>query len=168
MLKESTYSIEQLYTEHHGWLRNWLGQKLGCTSQAADISHDTFVRLLKKQRTFLLREPRAYLTTIAHGLVVNHWRRSDIEQAYREALMSLPPAQIPSAETHHIIIETLVQIDTMLSGLPVKVREAFLLNRLDGLRYKAIAQKLNVSERTVKKYMAQAMLHCLLVDAEDT
>ena len=48
-----------------------------------------------------------------------------------------------------------------LASLPAKVREALLLNRLDGLTYAQIAVKLGVSERMVKKYMAQAMLHCL-------
>jgi len=34
--------------------------------------------------------------------------------------------------------------------------------QLDGLTYGAIAEHIGVSERMVKKYMAQAMLHCLL------
>ncbi|WJN57561.1 hypothetical protein OH686_02360 [Pseudomonas sp. SO81] len=56
---------------------------------------------------------------------------------------------------------TLLQIDAMLRRLPGKVRDAFLMAQLDGLTYAQIAVKLGVSERMVKKYMAQAMLHCL-------
>ncbi|HAW37974.1 MAG TPA: RNA polymerase subunit sigma, partial [Pseudomonas sp.] len=36
-----------------------------------------------------------------------------------------------------------------------------------GMTYAAIATELGVSERMVKKYMAQAMLHCLMLVAED-
>jgi RNA polymerase sigma-70 factor (ECF subfamily) len=43
-----------------------------------------------------------------------------------------------------------------------RARQAFLLAQLDGLTYAQIAGQLDVSERMVKKYMAQAMLQCML------
>ena len=50
-------------------------------------------------------------------------------------------------------------------ALPISlVRRAFLWSQLDGLGYREIAERLQVSERTVKRYMAQAYEHCLLVD----
>ncbi len=153
--------VHELYSHHHRWLYSWLSNKLGCSHQAADLSHDTFVRLLKKQQALNLREPRAYLSTIAHSLVVNLWRRRDVEQAYLSALEALPAPVVSSVEVHAIVIETLMQIDAALKGLPSRVRQAFLLSQLDGLTYKDIAQRLDVSERMVKKYMARAMLHCL-------
>ena len=42
---------------------------------------------------------------------------------------------------------------------------AFILSHVDGLKYREIAVELDVSERTVKKYLAQAMLHCALLEA---
>ena len=51
----------------------------------------------------------------------------------------------------------------MLDRLNPKARAAFLLSQLDGLTYAEIAAQLAVSERMVKKYMAQAMLQCLLL-----
>ena len=68
-----------------------------------------------------------------------------------------------SPEERQIILDTLLAIDALLNTLPFKVRRAFLLSRLDGLSYREIAAELGVSERMVKKYMAQAMLHCLLL-----
>ena len=49
--------------------------------------------------------------------------------------------------------------------MPAAVRRAFLWSQLEGLGYREIAERLKVSERTVKRYMAQAYEHCLLVDA---
>ncbi len=65
-----------------------------------------------------------------------------------------------------MVLETLVEVDAMLSGLPHKVRDAFLLAQLDDLPYRRIGERLSVSERTVKKYMAQAFLHCAVLEAE--
>jgi RNA polymerase sigma-70 factor (ECF subfamily) len=144
-------------------------RRLGCVDTAADLAHDTFVRLLLRQTDpEALRQPRAYLRSIAAGLVANHWRRRDIEDAYLSALSQQTPLVVPSPETHHVVIETLVRIDAMLRGLPAKVRQAFLLSRLDGVRYADIAITLDVSERMVKKYMARAMLHCLQFQDEDS
>lgn len=163
-LVSSQQSLQQLYREHSSWLNGWLRRRLGCAENAADLAQDTFLRVLSKERELpALHEPRAYLSTIAHSLLVNHWRRQAIERAYLEALALQPEQRAPSPEAAELIIETLLAIDALLLRLPSKVREAFLLSQLDGLTYAAIALRLQVSERMVKKYMAQAMLQCLLL-----
>lgn len=157
-----TRSVETLYGDHHGWLLGWLRRKLGHAGDAADLAQDTFVRVLGRPGDVEeVREPRAWLTTIAHGLVVDHVRRRTLERACMEAIAALPEPQAPSPETQLLLVETLVRIDTMLDGLPPKARSAFLLSRLDGLGYAEIAQRLNVSLSSVEKYMATAIRHCL-------
>ncbi|HCJ29517.1 MAG TPA: RNA polymerase subunit sigma [Pseudomonas sp.] len=160
--------VHRLYVDHQGWLNSWLRRQLGCSQKAADLAQDTFVRVLAKDHGLeAIREPRAYLHTIARGLLNNHWRRRQIEQSYLDALALQPEAVMPSAESHALIIETLMQVDAMLARLPHKVRRAFLLSQLHGMTYAAVAAELGVSERMVKKYMAQAMLHCLLLTEDE-
>lgn len=167
--KVGQLTFETLYANHHQWLRAWLRRRLGCSDNAADLAHDTFARVIAgthrsdEGRLNLdgLREPRAFLSTIAHGLVVNHWRRLEIERAYLQALALQPEALAPSPEDCALIVETLMGVDAMLASLPEKVRRAFLMAQLDGMPYRQIAAELGVSERMVKKYMAAAMLHCL-------
>ncbi|MYN24938.1 sigma-70 family RNA polymerase sigma factor [Duganella levis] len=160
-------AVETLYSSHHGWLHQWLWRKLGCRDGAADLAHDTFVRLLSAKPLDALREPRAYLSTIANGLLVNHWRRLTLERAYLEVLAQQEPALAPSPEERALTIEALMQVDAMLRKLSAKAREAFLLSQIEGLTYAVIAEQLQVSERMVKKYMAQAMLECLLISNGD-
>lgn len=157
-------SVADLYRNHHGWLHAWLRRKLGCTHRAADLAHDTFVRLLKPGALSELREPRAFLTTVAHGLMVNHLRRQDIERAYLEALAARPEPLAPSPEERALILETLEQIDAVLDGLSQRARTAFLLSQLEGLSYADIATRLEVSVSMVKKYMLQAITHCMRID----
>ncbi|MCF7200723.1 sigma-70 family RNA polymerase sigma factor [Pseudomonas oligotrophica] len=155
-------ALHRLYAENSGWLNGWLRRQLGCSQRAADLAQDTFVRVLAKESDPNgIREPRAYLHTIAKGLLLNHWRRRQLEQAYLEALALQPEPLAPSPETQALVVETLLQVEAMLARLPERVRRAFLLSQLQGLTYAAIAAELGVSERMVKKYMAQAMLHCL-------
>jgi len=160
--------VHRLYVDHQGWLNGWLRRQLGCSQRAADLAQDTFVRVLSKaQELDSIREPRAYLHIIARGLLINHWRRRQIEQAYLEAIALQPEAVAPSPESQALVVETLMQVDAMLARLPEKVRRAFLLSQLHGMTYAAIAIELGVSERMVKKYMAQAMLHCLTLIEDD-
>jgi len=153
--------ITELYQKHNSWLMGWLCRKLGCSFDAADLMHDTFSRVLQKDDLTDIKEPRAYLTTIAHGLMVNHVRRRDIEAAYLEEISHLSQAEAPSPETINIMIETLTQIDEMLDGLPGRVRSAFLWFQLEGLSHAQIAERLSVSVSSVRQYIAKALLHCI-------
>ncbi|BEG78010.1 sigma-70 family RNA polymerase sigma factor [Achromobacter xylosoxidans] len=152
-------SFEALYSDHHGWLQNWLRRRLGNAFDAADLAHDTFLRVLRNLEP--VREPRAYLATIAHGLMVNHWRRQDLERAYRDTLATVADTLAPSPEEGALLLDALCELDALLNQLNPKARAAFLLAHLEGHTYLEIAERLEVSERMVKKYMAQAMLHCL-------
>jgi RNA polymerase sigma-70 factor (ECF subfamily) len=153
-----------LYSEHHGWLFNWLRGRLGNSFDAADIAHDTFVRILVGLRAGAipaLREPRAYLTTVARRLVINHHERKSLERAYQASLALLPEALTPSVEERAVLLETLHELDALLDELPARVRTAFLLSQLEGLSYEDIAVRLDVSVRTVTRYMAQGFARCL-------
>ncbi|MBF4210937.1 sigma-70 family RNA polymerase sigma factor [Pseudomonas donghuensis] len=158
-------TLHGLYREHRSWLEHWLYQRLGNRWDAADLSQDTFLRVLASPQVLSeLREPRAYLLTVGKRLLVNFHKRRSLEQAYLEALANLPEAQMPSPEQRWLLLETLQALDELLDGLPPAVRRAFLWSQLEGLNYAQIAERLAVSERTVKRYMAQAYEHCLLVD----
>ncbi|QEY71990.1 sigma-70 family RNA polymerase sigma factor [Pseudomonas denitrificans (nom. rej.)] len=154
-------AISELYQHHHGWLQGWLRRRLGCHEQAADLAQDTFTRLLGSRRVLDAREPRAYLTTVAKGLMINWFQRQSLERAYLEALANLPEELAPSPEQRYLVLETLHEVDALLARLPEPVRQAFLLAQIEGLKYEAIAQRLGVSLGSVKRYMQQAFRHCL-------
>lgn len=162
--KEQT--LHALYRDHRSWLENWLSRRMGNAWDAADLSQDTFVRVLASAQPLAdLREPRAYLLTVGKRLLSNFYTRRSLEQAYLEALARLPEESVPSPEQRWLLLETLQALDELLDGLAPVVRRAFLWSQLEGLGYREIAERLKVSERTVKRYMAQAYEHCLLVDA---
>ena len=152
--------ITTLYSDHHGWLQAWLRKKLGDAGKAADLAHDTFVRLLAREELIAAREPRAFLTTVAQRVLFNHWRREELERAYLNALMHIPEVLAPSPEERAILLETLIEIDRMLDGLPLPVRRAFLHAQLDNMSHAEIAAELNISITTVKRYLVRAGVQC--------
>ncbi|MBF8748760.1 sigma-70 family RNA polymerase sigma factor [Pseudomonas putida] len=160
-------SVHTLYSHHHGWLHNWLRSKLGNAADAADLAQDTFVRLLQRREALELSAPRAFLRTVARGLVIDHWRREELHRAYLEALAQVPEDQAPSVETRELLLELLERIARLLDGLKPKVRRAFLLAQCDGLSHKQIAEHMGISLRSVERYVADALYHCYLLRYED-
>ncbi len=152
--------VQTLYSDHHGWLYGWLRKRLGNAFDAADLAHDTYVRVLASGRAPQPEESRRYLTQIAKGLAIDLYRRRQIEAAYLDTLALLAPSEAPSEETRAMVVEALIELDALLQRLPTKSRQALLLCKLDGLSYREIAQQLNVSVSSVEKYIATALRIC--------
>jgi RNA polymerase sigma-70 factor (ECF subfamily) len=62
-----------------------------------------------------------------------------------------------------MITDTLLMVAQVLDDLPEKPRLAFLMSRLEGMKYAEIAKELDVSVASIKKYIATAMVHCYRV-----
>ncbi|MBK8320421.1 MAG: sigma-70 family RNA polymerase sigma factor [Betaproteobacteria bacterium] len=153
-------NVGHLYQHHHGWLVGLLRRKLGNLENAHDIAQDTFIRILGAGELVELREPRAYLTTIATRLTAQHFRRLALERAYLDAIANLPEATTPSPETRLLVVEALSEVSRVLDGLHPRVREIFLLSQFDGLTYATIAKAQGVSVSFVQKSMSKAFMHC--------
>lgn len=158
-------SVATLYLENHAWLRGWLAYRLRSWGRevADDLAQDTFLRILLKRELREIGMPRAFLRTIARGLVIDHWRREELQRAYLESIAHLPEAQAPSPEARELVLELLEEISRMLDGLKPKVRTAFLLAQCEDLGYRQIAERMGVSQRSVERYVAEALYHCYLL-----
>lgn len=155
-----TQQVRVLYSDHYGWLHGLLHRKLGCGHRAADLAHDTFLRLLARDACVAIQEPRAFLTTVAQRVLANHWRREQIERAYLDTLAQMPEALQPSPEERAMVLEALAEIDQRLDGLPVLAKRAFLHAQLDGMGHAEIAAALGISISTVKRHLVRAAAQC--------
>lgn len=158
-------SLHTLYCDHHSWLQSWLRKRLSNSSDAADLAQDTFVRLLVSPQDTQgpIATPRAYLATIANRLMINLYRRRSLEQAYLEALALLPEHESPSLERQALILEALNEVDAVLGRLSAKARQAFLMAQLEGYSQEQIAERLDVSVRSVQRYLSQAFEECIVL-----
>lgn len=153
--------IADLYRSHHSWLYNWLRRRMGCSQSAADLAQDTFISIIAKGCASEIQEPRPFLATIARRLVAHRHRRQLLETRYLDYLAALPEEMSPSPEVKWLALEALQQLDSALDGLPLPVKEAFLLAHLEGMSYAQIAERLAVSTSSVKQYLTRANRQCL-------
>ena len=161
MANSTNKPLESFFISHHSWLLRHVQRQLSNRADAEDTASETFCQVLNARiNTDEIAQPRAYLATIARRLMFDRFRRQRLEKNYLDYLANLPEALAPSPEERLLLLEALTQIDYMLDGLPLAVKTAFLYSQLDGLGYSEIAQLLGVSERTVGRYMKQALSHC--------
>lgn len=161
--------VDQLYRNHRGWLHQWLRQKIGNTEQAADLVQDTFIKLLQTRDELLgIKEPRAYLTSIAKNLLIDQVRRKRIEQAYLDGLsqMEYMLDVVASPEDQMQIIQALDQLCKALEDVSAKAQQAFILHYLEGYTHKETAERLGVSTKMIQKYLANCLARCYLIRFE--
>lgn len=150
------------FRRSYDWLKGRLWRKVGCQSTAEDLSSEAFVQFVQVPDVHAVREPRALLTTISQRLVFEFWRRRDLERAFLRELAGRPNEVSHSEQETLEMVQLLVEIDRRLSGLPAKVRQAFMFSQLEGMTYTEIAVQLDVSVSMVGQYMTKALKH--LVD----
>ncbi|ROR22507.1 RNA polymerase sigma-70 factor (ECF subfamily) [Comamonas sp. BIGb0124] len=151
--------LDSWFRSHHGWLLTRIHNRLRNRAEAEDLAAESFAQAaaIQAKRAGLeeIREPRAFLTTIAKRQLFQFWRRRDLEQAYLDALAAMPEDLAPSPEERHTFLQALEQVYGALEGLSAKARQAFFYSQIDGLTYSEIAVRLGVSPSMVRQYMAQ-------------
>ncbi|ENO90662.1 sigma-70 family RNA polymerase sigma factor [Thauera linaloolentis] len=157
------FALEALYLQHEPWLRARLRRRLSNAADAEDLAADTFMQIMHRHDLHTLREPRAFLTTVAKRLLFQLWQRRDLEQTYLDHLARQPETEAPSPEELLMALQSLHGIAQALDGLSENARRAFLYSQIDGLGYAEIAQRLGVSTASVRHYMAQGFRQCALM-----
>lgn len=153
--------LAQLYLDHHRWLYSLLRRMLGNSSDAADLAHDIYLKLLKRGCVPSPELSRCHLTQIAKGMVIDLYRRRQVEAGHLEGLKQQHEPLAPSEESRALVLETLAQIETTLRRQPAKTQQALLLHKLNGMGHRDIAAELKVSVSSVEKYIATALRACL-------
>lgn len=157
-------NFEMFYSTHQHWLYSYLVRKLRCQHQAADLTQDTFEKLIDNANLAELAQPRAFLTTTATHLMINIIRRRQLENTYLQYLQLTKDEQyVESPEQLAIALESLVTIANLLDSVTPKAREIFLMSRLDNMPHAEIAKHFNISVSRVRQYLTQVLLKCCSV-----
>jgi RNA polymerase sigma-70 factor, ECF subfamily len=154
---------EQLFAAHYPKLAGWVRRLVDDDETAHEIASEAFVRLLSRWSSpGKLDSPQSYLYMIAMNLVRDHWRKTERERrALSRAVAGTDPE--PYADPSQD-----VDIRELLSALPARLREPFLLHYYAGFGIREIAAQLKKPEGTIKAdlYHARARLKEALAERE--
>ncbi|CEJ48619.1 ECF sigma factor [Xanthomonas citri pv. bilvae] len=153
----------RLFTEHGPVLRGFFVRR-GANEDAEDLVQETYLRLLRahQQPGQAIANPEAYLYTVAVNLAREQVARrrqaplriEDMEQ-FAQRLVAGDDVE-DSAQRQ----QRQQRLQTVLAGLPERVRAVLVMQYRDGLSYKQIAERLGVSSHMVKKYVVRGLSAC--------
>lgn len=124
--------------------------------EAYDIAQEAFIRIWKNCNKFDVTKAKAYLLSTARNLFYNITKHKKVVRAYEQETPSL---YIDKESPEHTLRqkEFKVKLEKAISGLTEAQREVFLLNRIEGKKYKEIAELLEISVKAVEKRMSKAL-----------
>lgn len=151
-------------SEHGLRLRQFLLRRLPNPTDAHDLAQEVYLRLLRvKQENLEIRNPEAYLLTVASHLVHEHAVRQktfppllDLEDTLAETRAHADEAPDAHADRQ----QRMDALERALGRVSDKAAAVLLLNRRDGFTLEEIAKRLGISRSMAKKYLVIALSQC--------
>lgn len=163
MLDESEFNLRELVRLHHRHLVRFVSGMVGNAQTAEDITQDVYLKFSSRNaHATSVAYPKTYLFTAVRNAAIDHAERLRTEQRHREWREDLTEiaSSAPTPEAHIHSHQRLQRMAMALNELPAACREAFVLNKLQGLDHRTIAQRLGISVSMVEKHMMRALGHC--------
>jgi RNA polymerase sigma factor (sigma-70 family) len=150
-------AVERLYG---AGLRRFLSRKLrNAAADAPDLFQEVFVRLLQAKNPETIRNPQAYLYTIA-GHVLHQFtqhRATAVEAA--EPASELPSTAADPADEADLQ-QQLAEIGRALETFSPRAHATLVMYRCEGLTLAEIGKRLGVSTQMARKYLMRAIVFC--------
>lgn len=161
-LQDDEKAFEQVFYHYYPRLYRYAFRYLKNEFWAEELSMEVLARIWEKRTAITHTETfENYLFTAARNHLINHWQRKIDGLLSLETLsaeVADNPNKAASPQYDPVLskeLETVYQ--NSLSELPAQRRQVFLLHRNEHLSYKEIAQKLDISPKTVENHIGAAL-----------
>ena len=149
-------------------LINFCAHALHDRDAAADVVQETYARFVVMARSQVVDEPRALLYKVARNLLIDQARRQRVRD--HDSLDTLTESDQPLAradwqpDTAAEGQQYARHMHEVIEGLPARCREAFMLNRFEGLSHQEVADRMGISRNMVAQHVIRAVLACKACD----
>lgn len=125
------------------------------SAEAQDLTQEAALRAIESGAA--IRHPRAFFARIVRNIVIDEARKLKVRGGAAVQLEELPDHLTPWVAPDQ---ETALLLKQIVLGLPLPHRDVFILNRFHGLSYAEIAERRNLSVKTVEYRMSRALALC--------
>ncbi len=153
-------TVAQLFREHNEALTRFLAVRLRSTQEAQEVAQEAYVRMLDLDQPGAVSFLRSFLYKTAANLAVDRIRSRERRAELHRTRLLDDTGEMPGPERAAVSHQEVQIVSQCLQELPPKCRQAFLLNRVEGLDPVQIAARMGVAARTVRHYILQAFVHC--------
>ena len=122
-----------------------------------DIVQDIFVSLWEDRKKLTINTSlRNYLLVAVRNNCINYLRKEKLILQYQGSVLN-NSFSTSDEENAYTLTELKRLLEEALDKLPENYRIVFEMHRMEGIKHEEIAEKLNISVRTVKRYQSQAI-----------
>ena len=150
---EATFSA--LFKDLSKPIYNFIFFKSGNEAQAHDLVQEAFIKLWQHCQKVPPSKAKSFLYTVASNMFLNEVAHKKV--VLKHAKIQTVKNNVESPEYLLEEKEFSEKVQTAIANLTEGQRTAFLLNRIDGKKYKEIAEILDISVKAVEKRMSQAL-----------
>ena len=148
--------FKEIFDKHYDAIRNFLYYKFGDIDLAEDLVQEIFMKTWEKREGIRTDTAHHLLFTIANNLAINHFKSARTRFEFRLKEKTIHITQ-ESPQYKMEKDEFAKELQDAIASLPENQRIVFLMNRIDELTYREIAQRLEISVKAVEKRMHEAM-----------
>jgi RNA polymerase sigma factor (sigma-70 family) len=155
--------LERLFAAHRGALQTFFSRRLRSQADTTDLAQEVYVRMLRVKDPEAIRDMDAYLFTVASNLAREYSardRRRGNPVDLDDATLLNELAELPAYDSEIDVGRQITRLREVLRQLPPRWHAAIVLQYVQGLSQREIAERLGVSQRMVKKYVGQALGRC--------
>lgn len=150
-------AFKNLFDTYYASLCHYASHYLNDDVLSEEVVQELFVKIWEKRKTLDIdTSVKNYLFRSVRNGCLNQIQHDKVRQLHgrnlKDALMSEDPAG-----DYFITPEMILKLEEGIESLPEKRREIFRLSREEGLKYREIAEKLQISVKTVEVQMGLAL-----------
>jgi RNA polymerase sigma-70 factor (ECF subfamily) len=152
-------AFELLFHKYFVRLCGFTNKFLNDPDQAQEIVQEVFVKIWEGRGDIDPEDSlKAYIFKIAQNLSLNKLQRKKVESKYTEIykLVYIEHHEFSAYESF-LAKELEKNITFAIGKLPARCRKVFELSRVEGLKYREIADTLHISIKTVEAQMSKAL-----------
>ena len=148
--------FKQLFEQYAQSLQNFIFYKSGRVDLSEDCVQEAFIRLWKNCSKVPVEKAKSYLFTVANNLFLDDARHQKVVLEFQKKTSKKSIVENP--EYLMQVEEFRARLMEAINQLPETQRTVFLMNRIDGMKYREIAVALEISQKAVEKRMHKALI----------
>lgn len=158
LIEGDSFAFEVLFYKYRNKVKGFAVKMVPAQVDPEEIVQEVFVKLwIKKEEVNPEKDFQSYLFSIAKNLILDHLKSAVNRKLYfvgEHFQQDLLDDEGPDNVLREGAEDKLQQL---INEIPERRREIFRLSRFEGMSYKQIAERLNISENTVDSQIRNAL-----------
>jgi len=143
------------YHKYLDAIRSYIYYRSGDEELSSDLAQEVFLQLFEKDFEFIEGKTKNLLYSMANQAFLMHLRGKKVSDKHLQSIEFIHETEDPQQQLQYVELKQ--EYETTLAEMPDGQRVVFLMSRLEGMTYKEIAERLDLSVKAVEKRMSLAL-----------